>query len=65
MQLDTEFLRQHYAAMSDEELREINREDLVEAARQIYDDEIAGRKAAAPAAGSPASAPKDDRGRSR
>jgi hypothetical protein len=49
MQLDTEFLRQHYAAMSDEELREINREDLVEAARQIYDDEIAGRKAPAPA----------------
>jgi len=49
MQLDTEFLRQHYAAMSDEELREINREDLVEAARQIYDDEIAGRKASVPA----------------
>jgi len=50
MQLDTEFLRQHYAAMSDEELREIDRNDLVEAARKIYDDEVAGRKAAAPAA---------------
>jgi hypothetical protein len=60
MQLDTEFLRQHYAAMSDEELREINREDLVEAARRIYDDEIAGRKAPAPAPVRRASGPKDE-----
>ena len=60
MQLDTEFLRQHYAAMSDEELREINRDDLVEAARLIYDDEIAGRKAPAPAPVRRASGPKDE-----
>jgi hypothetical protein len=60
MQLDTEFLRQHYAAMSDEELREISREDLVEAARQIYDDEIAGRIAPEPAAVRRSSGPKDE-----
>lgn len=52
MQLDTEFLRQHYAAMSDEELGEVNRDDLVEAARQIYDQEVDGRKTEAPAAAS-------------
>ena len=50
MQLDTEFLRRHYAEMSDEELQEINRDDLVEAARKIYDEELAGRKGAPPAA---------------
>jgi hypothetical protein len=61
MQLDIEFLRQHYAAMPDEELREINRQDLVEAARQIYDDEIAGRKAAAPAPVRRPAAPKEEK----
>jgi hypothetical protein len=60
MQLDIEFLRQHYAAMSDEELREINREDLVEAARRIYDDEIEGRKASVPAPVRRSSGPKDE-----
>jgi hypothetical protein len=50
MRLDTEFLRGHYADMSDEELADINRDDLVEAARRIYDEEAAARKAAAPAA---------------
>jgi len=60
MQLDTEFLRQHYAAMSVEELREINRDDLVEAARRIYDDEIAGRKAPTPAAGRRPAVPKEE-----
>jgi hypothetical protein len=50
MPLDTEFLRQHYAAMSDEELESVNRADLVDAARQIYDDEVAARVSAAPAA---------------
>jgi hypothetical protein len=60
MQLDTEFLRQHYAAMSDEELREINRDDLVDAARRIYDDEIAGRKAPAPASVRRPAGPKDE-----
>jgi hypothetical protein len=49
MQLDTEFLRQHYAAMSDEELESIDRADLVEAARKIFDEEVASRQSASPA----------------
>jgi hypothetical protein len=49
MALDTEFLRQHYAAMSDEELESVDRADLVDAARQIYDDEVAARVSAPPA----------------
>jgi hypothetical protein len=47
MQLDTEFLRQHYAAMSDEELESINPSELVEAARKIVEAEIASRQAPA------------------
>ena len=42
MQLDTEFLRQHYAAMSDEELREINRDDLVDAAVRALERRATG-----------------------
>jgi len=60
MQLDTEFLRQHYAAMPDEELREINRDDLVEAARLIYDYEVARRETPAPAPVRRPSGPKDE-----
>jgi hypothetical protein len=45
MKLDTEFLRRHYAEMSDEELRSMDREDLVGAAQQIFDEEIARREA--------------------
>jgi hypothetical protein len=54
MQLDTEFLRQHYAAMSDEELESIDRDDLVEAARRIFDEEVASRQSSAPAPVRPA-----------
>ena len=46
MQLDTAFLRRHYADMSADELREIDPNDLVEAARQIYHEEIATRRQA-------------------
>jgi hypothetical protein len=61
MRLDTEFLRRHYAEMSDEELREVNRDDLVEAARAIYDEEVAGRRESAePAAVRRVAAPQDD-----
>jgi hypothetical protein len=60
MELDTEFLRRHYAAMPDEELREINRDDLVEAARRIYDEEVAGRKTSAPAPARKSMAPRDE-----
>jgi hypothetical protein len=48
MPLDTEFLRRHYAEMSDEELQSINRDDLVEAARRIFDEEIASREVPEP-----------------
>jgi len=50
MRLDTEFLRRHYAEMSDEELESINRDDLVEAARQIFDEEVASRQSSPAAA---------------
>jgi hypothetical protein len=59
MPLDAEFLRQHYAAMSDEELESVNRTDLVEAARQIYDEEVAARVSAAPPADEEAVAPAE------
>jgi putative phosphoesterase len=45
MKLDTEFLRQHYAAMPDEELESIDPNELVAAAREIYDAEVASRQA--------------------
>lgn len=45
MKLDTEFLRQHYAAMSDEELQSIDRGDLVGAAQEIFDEEVGKREA--------------------
>lgn len=50
MKLDTEFLRQHYAAMSDEELQSVERDDLVGAAQQIFDEEVASRESAEPEA---------------
>ena len=50
MPLDTEFLRRHYAEMSDEELQSIDRNDLVEAARKILDAELATRESAGPEA---------------
>jgi len=47
MPLDTEFLRQHYASMPDEELQSIDPTDLVEAARRIFNEELAKREAPA------------------
>lgn len=43
MQLDPEYLTQHYASLSDEGLFEIDRADLVEAAQRCYDQEVAKR----------------------
>ena len=43
MQLDLKDLRGHYASLSDEALLEIDRADLVEAARKCYDAELASR----------------------
>lgn len=43
MALDREFLREHYASLSDEALAAIDRGDLVEAAQKLYDEERARR----------------------
>src|SRR5579872_3563733 len=44
MPIDPEYLRQHYASLSDEGLRAINRADLVEIAQQCYDYELSQRE---------------------
>jgi hypothetical protein len=46
MQVDTEYLRQLYASLSDQALLAINRAELVEAAQQCYEDELGRRKLA-------------------
>ena len=43
MQIDREELGKHYSSLSDEELLDLKREDLNEAAQSIYDLEIARR----------------------
>jgi len=45
LQTDLEYLRQHYASLSDEALGAMDRAQLVDAARQCYDLEVAQRKA--------------------
>src|ERR1019366_617372 len=44
MPVDPEYLRQHYASLSDEALQEIDRADLVETAQQCYDHELRQRE---------------------
>ena len=44
MQPDPEYLRQHYASLSDEALRAIDREELVETAQRCYDEELQRRE---------------------
>jgi hypothetical protein len=44
LQLNIEDLRRHYASLSDEALRAINRTELVEIAQQCYDHELAQRE---------------------
>ena len=44
MQPDPEYLREHYALLSDDALLEIDRADLVETAQNFYDHEIARRR---------------------
>ena len=44
MKIDTDYLRQHYADLSDEALREIDRAELVDAAQKCYDEEVARRR---------------------
>ena len=43
MRIDSEDLRRHYASLADEELAAIDAEDLTEAARAVYDAEVARR----------------------
>lgn len=43
MPVDLEYLRQHYASLSDEALLEIDRSELVEAAQKCYEGELAAR----------------------
>ena len=48
MQIDPEDFKRHYALLSDDALLEINRGELVDAARPYYDAELAERKLAPP-----------------
>ncbi len=44
MAADPQYLRQHYASLSDEALAAIKRADLVETAQKCYDEEVRRRK---------------------
>jgi len=46
MPLDLEYLRRHYASLSDDALLALDRADLVEAARGIFDEEVHQRELA-------------------
>jgi len=48
VQIDLEDFKRHYAMLSDDALLEINRDELVDAARVCYDAELADRKLARP-----------------
>ena len=48
MPVDLKYLREHYAALSDQALSAIDRTELVQEARQCYDQEVARRKVARP-----------------
>lgn len=48
MQVDSEDFKRHYALLSDDALLEIDRDELVDAAREWYDAELAERKLAPP-----------------
>ena len=49
MEIDPEYIRRHYAELSDEGLMEIERADLIEAAKNLYDNEMRERKLQRPA----------------
>jgi hypothetical protein len=55
---DLQYLREHYASLSDQALMAIKRSDLVEAAQKCYDDEVARRKLTLRSGKAPA--PADD-----
>jgi hypothetical protein len=61
MAVDLTYLREHYASLSDQALREIKRADLVEGAQRCYDDELARREhARRPAIPDPADVTEED-----
>jgi hypothetical protein len=43
LKIDLNYLRRHYASLSDEGLQEVDETELVDDARRIYDEEIAAR----------------------
>jgi len=43
LQIDLKYLRRHYASLSDEGLLAVDETELVDEARRIYDEELAGR----------------------
>jgi hypothetical protein len=61
MKLDAAELRKQYASLSDDALLAVNRQDLVEVAQQIYDQEVESRGlgSAPAAAGESESTPKE------
>lgn len=62
LQVNIENLRRHYASLSDEALREIDRSELVEAARACYDHELAQRDPLNAVRGAPPHAPEEETG---
>jgi hypothetical protein len=62
LQLNIENLRRHYASLSDEALREIDRSELVEAARACYDHELAQREPLKVIRATPLQAPEEETG---
>jgi hypothetical protein len=48
MQLDPEYLRQYYGSLSDDALLAVDRDELVEVARAIFDREVHNRKLVQP-----------------
>jgi hypothetical protein len=57
VQIDPEDFKRHYALLSDDALLEIDRDELVDAARPYYDAELAERKLASPDTEGSASSP--------
>ena len=53
MAADPQYLREHYASLSDEALAAIKRADLVETAQKLYDEEVRRRKPDSRTGGSP------------
>ena len=60
MQPDPEYLRRHYASLSDGELLAIDRADLVAVAQRIFDEEVRGRESARPPRQARTLAPADE-----